>query len=125
MRTRPHAPHTRARPAADSIPVSASCLDLLNRLLQPNPDKRLRIEAVIRHPWFLQDLPQEALTMNMSYLALERFPRSQSQEEIYKTVQVGWTGAARGAGEWPMPAHSPGAGAAALESPGRRGSSAW
>ncbi len=61
------------------MPVSAACLDLLNRLLQPNPDKRLRIEAVIRHPWFLQDLPQEALTMNLSYLALQRFPRQQTQ----------------------------------------------
>lgn len=33
--------------------VSSSCLDLLSKILQPDPNKRLTISQIRKHPWFL------------------------------------------------------------------------
>eukprot|EP00210_Caulerpa_lentillifera_P000298 g291.t1 len=45
-------------------PLSEHCLDLLNGLLQNDPYKRLSVEEILRHPWFLTYLPEGAIAMN-------------------------------------------------------------
>jgi serine/threonine-protein kinase SRK2 len=50
------------------VAVSADCADLLTRLLVADPGARLPMEAIKRHPWFLQELPPGALDMNEYYL---------------------------------------------------------
>lgn len=48
--------------------VSALCRDLLSRLLVAAPSERMSMEEIKAHPWFLEDLPDGALTMNDWYL---------------------------------------------------------
>jgi serine/threonine protein kinase len=32
--------------------------DLINRMLQPNPVKRIKLSEIKQHPWFLVNLPK-------------------------------------------------------------------
>lgn len=42
----------RLRPCpAALLQVSAGCRDLLQRMLVPNPQQRILLDDVIRHPW--------------------------------------------------------------------------
>ena len=38
--------------------ISADVKDLINRMLQPNPVKRISIQEIKEHPWYLKDLPK-------------------------------------------------------------------
>ena len=51
------------------LPVSHGCKQLLQQLLVPDPRKRISMEEVLIQPWFCQELPPGALTMNSAYLA--------------------------------------------------------
>ena len=55
------------------VPVSPVCLDLVRRILVADPAKRLSMEGIKRHPWFLKDLPPGALDMNDFYLQAPPF----------------------------------------------------
>ena len=44
--------------------ISPDCLQLLTKLLHPNPEARVTLEGVMGHPWFLRGLPAGALGMN-------------------------------------------------------------
>ena len=55
------------------VPVSPSCIDLVRRILVADPAKRLSMEGIKRHPWFLKDLPPGALDMNDFYLQAPPF----------------------------------------------------
>lgn len=44
--------------------LSAECQDLLLALLQPNPAERITMAGVLKHPWFVQGLPEGALSMS-------------------------------------------------------------
>eukprot|EP00884_Botryococcus_braunii_P015252 jgi/Botrbrau1/240/Bobra.0022s0215.1 len=48
--------------------ISPECEHLLKSLLHPDPRKRMRLETVLKHPWFLHDLPPGTLDMNNVYL---------------------------------------------------------
>ena len=37
--------------------VSTDVKDLINRMLQPNPVKRITMKEIKDHPWYLKDLP--------------------------------------------------------------------
>mmetsp|Transcript_18068 Transcript_18068/g.13111 ORF Transcript_18068/g.13111 Transcript_18068/m.13111 type:complete len:88 (+) Transcript_18068:608-871(+) len=37
--------------------VTPVAKDLINRMLQPNPLKRITIKEIKRHPWYLKNLP--------------------------------------------------------------------
>jgi len=50
------------------IPASDACKDLLTRLLVADPDKRISLQGILGHPWFLETLPSGALNMNDHYL---------------------------------------------------------
>lgn len=38
--------------------ISSDVQDLINRMLQPNPVKRITMREIKEHPWYLKDLPQ-------------------------------------------------------------------
>ena len=41
----------------DGVEVSASCQDLLDRIFEPDPQRRTTLAAIQRHPWFRRHLP--------------------------------------------------------------------
>eukprot|EP00878_Enallax_costatus_P002756 GHUV01002946.1.p1 GENE.GHUV01002946.1~~GHUV01002946.1.p1 ORF type:complete len:495 (+),score=188.21 GHUV01002946.1:1356-2840(+) len=50
------------------ISISPECEDLLSRLLLPEPHKRITVREIMQHPWYLNNLPPEAASMNEKYL---------------------------------------------------------
>jgi serine/threonine protein kinase len=44
--------------------VSREGQDLMHRLLQPDPQKRLTMGQVMDHPWFQRSLPPPLMTLN-------------------------------------------------------------
>ena len=56
-------------PLPKEVPASPQCIDLLKKLLISKPDQRLGIDGIMKHPWFLMELPEGALEMNKHYLA--------------------------------------------------------
>ena len=48
--------------------LSAPCADLVRRLLDPNPDTRITIPEIIKHPWHKIGLPPTAANMNDVYM---------------------------------------------------------
>lgn len=46
------------------VPVSEECRELLARILESNPQKRMEMDDIIQHPWFLKGLPDGALDYN-------------------------------------------------------------
>jgi len=72
-------------PAAVKLPhgTSAECVQLVSRLLQPDPNKRFTAAEVMQDPWFMQDLPPRALEMNQRFLAAHsvKAPSTLSREE--------------------------------------------
>lgn len=55
--------------------VSPPCADLIRRLLNPDPSKRISIKEIMKHPWHKIGLPPSAAEMNDVYLTVE--PNSQ------------------------------------------------
>jgi serine/threonine protein kinase len=37
------------------MPVSATAVDLISRILRPNPDDRLTLEQILGHPWMIEN----------------------------------------------------------------------
>ena len=46
------------------VKASAQCRDLLNRILEPDPAKRITISGIQCHPWYTTDLPPGVGDMN-------------------------------------------------------------
>lgn len=67
--------------------LSASCADLVRRLLDPNPDTRITIPDIIQHPWHKVGLPPSASKMNDVYLQVTP-ENSQSDEDIKSIVSA-------------------------------------
>lgn len=44
--------------------VSEEGQELMHRLLQPDPHKRLTMAQVMEHPWFQRNLPPPLMTLN-------------------------------------------------------------
>ena len=44
--------------------VSPDCLDMLTRVLVADPERRISMEEIKKHPWFTRGLPPGALEMN-------------------------------------------------------------
>ncbi|KAL3149981.1 hypothetical protein ABBQ38_013337 [Trebouxia sp. C0009 RCD-2024] len=51
------------------IPISPECKHVLQGLLCASPARRMCMEELLSHPWFLKDLPGGALAMNDHYLS--------------------------------------------------------
>ncbi|KAK9809250.1 hypothetical protein WJX72_012085 [[Myrmecia] bisecta] len=59
---------TAAYVLPQDVEVSDLCKDLMTRVLVADPDKRLSMEEIRAHPWFLHQLPEGALEMNSWYM---------------------------------------------------------
>eukprot|EP00882_Tetradesmus_deserticola_P001435 GHRQ01001552.1.p1 GENE.GHRQ01001552.1~~GHRQ01001552.1.p1 ORF type:complete len:377 (+),score=197.27 GHRQ01001552.1:1110-2240(+) len=75
----------------NGIEISAECRDLLSRMLVRNPDERITMSEIHRHPWFIANLPVEAVSMNDSYLADEDYSAVQSEEDIKRILSEAQT----------------------------------
>lgn len=51
--------------------VTAECKDLITRILVADPDKRLTIPQIQRHPWYSRGLPPNVVKMNDDCLRLK------------------------------------------------------
>jgi len=71
----------------ESLGLSPGCCSLLRALLQPNPERRISMADIKAHPWFLTDLPPKAINMTHHYLARQRRPCVQTEDEIRAIVR--------------------------------------
>ncbi|KAJ6431512.1 hypothetical protein OIU84_018902 [Salix udensis] len=60
-----------------------SCLkkpvkSIINQLLEPNPNKRMSIEALMNHPWFLKrfEIPAKSSVLELDYKKTCKFEKS-------------------------------------------------
>lgn len=44
--------------------VSEELRDLLSKILMEDPQQRISMQGIMRHPWFQKDLPEGVLEMN-------------------------------------------------------------
>lgn len=61
-------------------------VDLLRRVLVPNPKNRYKMSDIIRHPWFQTNLPEGALDLNQSCLPINHDAARQSPETLRNMV---------------------------------------
>ncbi|CAL8468575.1 g8115 [Coccomyxa elongata] len=75
------------------IPVSAECKDLMSKILVVDPEKRLTVQQIQQHPWYLKDLPAGLDRFNDECLAKQRnMPEvAQNVEEVRKIVREAMT----------------------------------
>jgi serine/threonine-protein kinase SRK2 len=69
----------------DHVNLTQGCKALLRELLQPNPKRRVKMGGVLADPWFMTELPPDALTMNDRWLASKHACR-QSEEETKRMI---------------------------------------
>ena len=62
--------------------ISAEVKDLINRMLQPNPVKRITMKEIKEHPWYLKSLPQYLQDLS----SMHSRPASQIDLEIVKKL---------------------------------------
>ena len=54
--------------AGGGAQVSAEARDLLKELLEPDPKRRIPLQCVLAHPWFLRNLPPGYTRLNVALL---------------------------------------------------------
>ena len=77
--------------------LSPECTDLLYRLLEVDPDKRITVQQVLKHPWTIQDMPEGMANLNSNLLQVPLSIQSgnctQSEEEIVQLTNTAVQGA--------------------------------
>jgi serine/threonine-protein kinase SRK2 len=68
--------------------ASKECLDLLRKMLTADASKRINVKEIMRHPWFLKDLPAGLEEMNDQLLHASFPPEIQSVQEIMHILQA-------------------------------------
>lgn len=53
------------------VPVSDECKDLLSKILVADPNQRITIAQILRHPWYTSGLPAGVVEMNATCLGLQ------------------------------------------------------
>lgn len=84
-----HAPPTSFPPSTTQfhVDVSPACMDLVSRMLVPNPSDRISINDVLKHPWYMRNLPQELRTINRRLSSM--VPSSvQTEDEIRRVMTI-------------------------------------
>ncbi|KAL3504775.1 hypothetical protein ACH5RR_034616 [Cinchona calisaya] len=74
----------------DNVRISIECRHLLSRIFVANPEKRITISEIKRHPWFLKNLPIE-LMEGGSLQGNDINTPSQSIDEVLAILQVART----------------------------------
>lgn len=66
--------------------LTPECYDLLSRLLEVDPDKRITVPQVLQHPWFVQDMPEGLADTNSNLLQIPLSMQTgscrQTEEEV-------------------------------------------
>ncbi|XP_076912002.1 serine/threonine-protein kinase SAPK1-like isoform X1 [Bidens hawaiensis] len=70
----------------DSVEISLECKHLLYRIFVANPEKRITIQEIQMHPWFLKNLPID-LTEGASSHSTSSNYASQNADEILTIIQ--------------------------------------
>ena len=72
--------------------VSSECKDLITRILVVDPDRRLTIPQIQRHPWYSKGLPPNVIKMNDDCLRLQphNHPGYQTIAEIKVCLYACW-----------------------------------
>ncbi|KAL9265401.1 Serine/threonine-protein kinase SAPK2-like protein [Drosera capensis] len=70
----------------DYIRLSQDCRHLLSRIFVANPEKRITIEEIKQHPWFLKSLPADYFRSHQEQ-SNDAIGSSQSLEEIRAIIQ--------------------------------------
>lgn len=73
------------------VPITPECRDLLTRLLEADPMRRATMQQISQHPWFLQNLPPDALAMNQNFLANADYSMVQSVDGIKAILNAATT----------------------------------
>lgn len=66
------------------VPVTLECKDMVQGMLNPNPEKRVGLDDIFQHAWFLKDLPPGALGMNDWYM--DNADSLQDRLELVQTI---------------------------------------
>jgi serine/threonine-protein kinase SRK2 len=74
-------------PLPSHVITSLECTDLLRRMLKPDTTKRITLEQILQHPWFLKKLPPHATEMNDYYLNLPIPNEHQRPEQIRQLLE--------------------------------------
>ncbi len=62
-------------------------MDLVSRMLIPNPSDRISVPDILKHPWYLRNLAPELRTINRRLSSM--VPRSiQTEEEIRQVMNI-------------------------------------
>uniref|UniRef100_A0A7C8YLV3 non-specific serine/threonine protein kinase n=1 Tax=Opuntia streptacantha TaxID=393608 RepID=A0A7C8YLV3_OPUST len=68
----------------DYVRISQECKHLLSRIFVANPEKRITIEEIKQHPWFVKNLPR---VQEESLRTKDTNDSSQSEEEILGIIE--------------------------------------
>ncbi|KAL9241366.1 hypothetical protein vseg_015486 [Gypsophila vaccaria] len=72
----------------DYVRISAECSHLLSHLFVANPDKRITIEEIKKHPWFIKNAAEEHREEEKEEEeSMEKKERRQSEEEIVSIIE--------------------------------------
>eukprot|EP00798_Chlamydomonas_sp_ICE-L_P006467 gene6467-3101_t len=73
------------------IKISEECSDLLHRMLVCK-EKRIKVEGLLQHPWFLYKIPSGALAMNETAMGSMDNSYVQTEDEIKQLLKDARTG---------------------------------
>ncbi len=76
-----------AYPMPSHVITSLECTDLLRKMLKPDPAKRITLDQILQHAWFLKKLPPHATEMNDYYLTLPIPNEHQRPEQIRQLLE--------------------------------------
>jgi serine/threonine protein kinase len=68
--------------------ISGDVKDLINRMLQPNPVKRIAMREIKEHPWYLKDLPRYLQDLSSSMMNAK--PPEIDREIVRKLFSVSY-----------------------------------
>uniref|UniRef100_A0A803KW46 Protein kinase domain-containing protein n=1 Tax=Chenopodium quinoa TaxID=63459 RepID=A0A803KW46_CHEQI len=73
----------------DYVRISNDCNHLLSRIFVANPEKRITMEEIKKHPWFVKNLPAEYKDggLDDTFNTTETDVTSQDEEEILAIIQ--------------------------------------
>eukprot|EP01023_Acetabularia_acetabulum_P039816 TRINITY_DN383_c0_g1_i1.p1 TRINITY_DN383_c0_g1~~TRINITY_DN383_c0_g1_i1.p1 ORF type:complete len:336 (-),score=47.62 TRINITY_DN383_c0_g1_i1:352-1359(-) len=66
------------------LKLSSECLDLISRIFVANPQQRINVKIIKKHPWYVRNLPLELQT---GYKDMQMYPKaSQDREQILEIL---------------------------------------
>ena len=71
----------------DGLRPSASCVALLSRMIEKDPEKRANLQEIQEHPWFQNKLPPGVITMNDKLV--KAAPTQVSHRAVFRSVRLG------------------------------------